>query len=555
MARAGEPEDPWWYIPDELRIRYDQEFVSIPNAVRISAGRWPAAEALADEGKRWTFADLEREMLASVRSVLAMGVRPGDRVALWAPNSARWVIAALGILGAGAVLVPVNTRFKGQEAAYILDKSGASALFLVTDFLGNDYAGLLRSAAPGSPLLAPGRTVVLSGPAGPGQLSWEKYLAAGSTVPPGDATAAIDAVHGDTLSDIMFTSGTTGHPKGVRLTHAQSLRAHGWFAKMMDFRPGDRYLIIPPFFHTFGYKAGWMACIVHGVTVLPQATFDLEEVIRKIETERISILLGPPTVIQAVLDAQDGRDFSSLRVIMASATIVPPELLRRVRDELKPEVIHGGYGLTEATSLVTTTVAGADDFEHIATTVGRPSWDVEVRVVDNEGRDVPAGNPGEILARGYNVMDGYWEDPEKTAEVIDADGWLHTGDVGTMDAGGYVRITDRKKDMILVGGFNVYPAEVERILGQHPAVSAIAVVGVPDERLGEVPAAFVVPVAGASLAEREFLAWAAGQIANFKVPRHAFLVADLPRNASMKVLKGELRAQAGDLLRGSGPAA
>jgi acyl-CoA synthetase (AMP-forming)/AMP-acid ligase II len=362
-------------------------------------------------------------------------------------------------------------------------------------------------------------------------------------------------VHGDTLSDIMFTSGTTGHPKGVRLTHAQSLRAHGWFAKMMDFRPGDRYLIIPPFFHTFGYKAGWMACIVHGVTVLPQATFDLEEVIRKIETERISILLGPPTVIQAVLDAQDGRDFSSLRVIMASATIVPPELLRRVRDELKPEVIHGGYGLTEATSLVTTTVAGADDFEHIATTVGRPSWDVEVRVVDNEGRDVPAGNPGEILARGYNVMDGYWEDPEKTAEVIDADGWLHTGDVGTMDAGGYVRITDRKKDMILVGGFNVYPAEVERILGQHPAVSAIAVVGVPDERLGEVPAAFVVPVAGASLAEREFLAWAAGQIANFKVPRHAFLVADLPRNASMKVLKGELRAQAGDLLRGSGPAA
>jgi HIP---CoA ligase len=545
--------DQWGYIPAELRIRYDEEFASIPDAVRAAARRFPDAEALVDGDERWSFADLETAMRASVRSVLAMGVHPGDRVALWAPNSARWIIAALGILGAGGILVPVNTRFKGQEAAYVLEKSGAVALFAVTDFLNTDYVGMLRAAAPGSPVLRPGRTVVLSGPAGSGPagsgpaepplVPWAEFLAAGQAVPAAEADAAIGAVRGDTVSDLMFTSGTTGHPKGVRLTHAQSLRAHGWYAKLMDFRLGDRYLIIPPFFHTFGYKAGWMACVVHGVTILPQAVFDVAEVIRTIETERVSILLGPPTVFQAILDAPQGHDFSSLRVVMASAAATPPELLRRVHDELKPDVIANGYGLTEATSLVTAAAPSIDDFEHIVTTVGRPAWDVEVRLVDDHGHDVPAGTPGELLVRGYGVMAGYWDDPEKTAEVIDADGWLHTGDIATRDADGYVTITDRKKDMVLVGGFNVYPAEVERILGEHPDVAAIAVVGAADTRLGEVPVAFVVPVPGARLTEQEFLSWAAERIANFKLPRRAFLVEELPRNASMKVIKGELRAR------------
>jgi HIP---CoA ligase len=541
-------DDQWGYIPEELRIRYDEEFASIPDAVRASARRCPDAEALVDGDERWSFADLDAAMRASVRSVLAMGVRPGDRVALWAPNSARWIIAALGILGAGGILVPVNTRFKGQEAAYVLEKSGATALFVVTDFLDTDYVGMLRAADPGSPVLRPGRTVVLSGPAEPPLVPWAEFLAAGDAVPAAEADAAIDAVRGDTVSDLMFTSGTTGHPKGVRLTHAQSLRSHGWYAKLMDFRLGDRYLIIPPFFHTFGYKAGWMACIVHGVTIIPEAVFDVEDVMRTIETERVSILLGPPTIFQAILDAPRGHDFSSLRIVMASSTLTPPELLRRVRDEIKPEVIANGYGLTEATSLVTAAAPSIDDFEHIVTTVGRPAWDVEVRLVDDHGHDVPAGTPGELLVRGYGVMAGYWEDPEKTAEVIDAGGWLHTGDIATRDTDGYVTITDRKKDMVLVGGFNVYPAEVERILGKHPDVAAIAVVGAADTRLGEVPVAFVVPVPGTRLTEQEFLSWAAERIANFKLPRRAFLVAELPRNASMKVIKGELRARLQSLM-------
>jgi HIP---CoA ligase len=536
--------DPWWYVPDEARIRCDLECGSIPNALRRTARRMPEAEALVGEDARRTFAELDADMHAAVRAVLALGVRPGDRVALWGPNSGRWLVAALGILGTGAVLVPLNTRFKGEEAAYVLHKSGARVLFATTDFLGVDYLRMLHATDPDVEL----RAVLLSGPSTAGALDWSEFLAGGAAVPHEHAVAAIDAVGPDSLSDIMFTSGTTGHPKGVQLTHGQSLRAHGFYAKLMGFRPGDRYLIIPPFFHTFGYKAGWMACLVHGATIIPQGTFDVDEVLDTMQREQVSILFGPPTVFQGVLDSprRAAADLSTLRITMAASTVVPPRLLQRIRDELRPESMWSGYGLTESTSLATTSVAG-DDFEHLATTVGRPAWDVEVRIVDGAGADVPTGEPGEILLRGYNVMRGYWEEPERTAEVIDGDGWLHTGDIGTLDEQGYLRITDRKKDMILVGGFNVYPAEVERILGRYDGLESIAVVAAPDDRLGEVPVAFLVPAPGASIDEEAFLAWARDRIANFKCPRRAHVVPELPRNASMKVLKNDLRALAREL--------
>jgi len=540
--------DPWWYVPQEARVRHDLVCRSIPNALRLTAERMPDAEALVAEDGRRTYAELDEDMHAAVRAVLALGVRPGDRVAVWGPNSGRWLLAALGVLGAGAVLVPLNTRFKGEEAAYVLRRSGARRLFATTDFLGTDYLGLLRAADPELAVLGPGGTVVLSGPAPAGALGWDEFLTGGATVPRAEAVAAIDAVGPESLSDVMFTSGTTGHPKGARLTHGQSLRAHGFYAKLMGFRPGDRYLIVPPFFHTFGYKAGWMACLVHGVTIVPQATFDVDAVLDTIERERISILFGPPTVFQGVLDSprRGAADLSTIRLTMAASTVVPPGLLERIRDELRPESMWTGYGLTEATSLVTTTLAD-DDFEHLATTAGRPALDVEVRIVDDAGAEVGPGQEGEILTRGFHVMSGYWDDPERTAEVIDSDGWLHTGDVGTLDEQRYLRITDRKKDLILVGGFNVYPAEVERILGRYEGLAAIAVVAAPDERLGEVPVAFLVPSPGAALDEGEFLAWAHERIANFKCPRRAHVVDELPRNASMKVLKGELRKRAREL--------
>jgi HIP---CoA ligase len=545
MPEAGSSSAAWDYVPRELRVRYDHELVSIPTAVRLSARRFRDGEAIVDGAQRMTFAELEEAMLDSVRGMLALDVEPGDRVALWAPNSMRWITAALGIQGAGGVLVPINTRFKGEEAAYVLRKSGASTLVVVTDFLDNDYIGMLRTADPDAPVLKSGRVVVASGPAAKGQLSWDEFLAAGKGIRRYDAIASVDAVGADDLSDIMFTSGTTGHPKGVMLTHGQSLRAHGWLAKVMDFRPGDRYLIVPPFFHTFGYKAGWMACVVHGVTALPLAVFSVDEVLDTIERERISILLGPPALFRGILDAPDRaqRDLSSLRVTMASAASVDPELVVRIRRELGAEVTVSGYGLTEATSLVTTTYPGIDSVEAITTTVGRAAWEVELRVVDDAGRDVPAGVAGQLLCRGFNVMRGYWEEPEQTREAITDDGWLRTGDIAVADDDGYIRITDRKKDVIIVGGFNVYPAEVERILGQHDDVESIAVVGAPDERLGEVAVAFVVPRAGAALTAEDFKAWASTRISNFKAPRRVVLVDELPRNASMKVLKNELRQQ------------
>jgi acyl-CoA synthetase (AMP-forming)/AMP-acid ligase II len=541
--------DPWAYVPDDVRIRYDEQCRSIPHAVRLAAQRFGPLEALVEDDLRLSFTELEQQMLTSVRAMLALGVRPGDRIAIWAPNSARWIIAALGVLGAGGILVPVNTRFRGQETAYVLEKSGAGGLVVVTDFLDQDYLGMLRAAAPDASVLQKGWVLVASGPAGDGEIGWDHFVAGASSVPEERAQAAIDAVDSSTVSDIMFTSGTTGHPKGVVLTHGQSLRAHGWLAKVMDFRAGDRYLIVPPFFHTFGYKAGWMACIVHGVASLPMAVFDTRKVLETIEREKISILLGPPTIFQGVLDSPErsGFDLSSLRVTMSAATNVPPILFRRISEELGPEVTVSCYGLTEATSLVTTTYPFVDGFDDMTTTVGRPAWQVEVRIVDPAGAEVPRGTPGELLCRGWNVMQGYWEDPEKTAEVIDPDGWLHTGDVAVMDERGFVRITDRIKDMVIVGGFNVSPAEVERVLADHPAVSDVAVVGRPDERLGEVPVAFVVARPGAEPDPETIVTWAGERLANFKVPRRVWVVAQLPRNASMKVLKHQLRATARDL--------
>ena len=354
---------------------------------------------------------------------------------------------------------------------------------------------MLRAADPSLPVLEAGNSVVLSGTVLTGQVGWAPFLSGGAAVPESAALAAIEAVTPESLSDIMFTSGTTGHPKGVKLTHGQSLRAHGGYSRLLGFEAGDRYLIVPPFFHTFGYKAGWMACLVHGVTIIPEQVFDTDHVMSVIESERVTILYGPPTIFQSVLDSprRAEHDLSSIRNVLISSTVVPQELLERTKRELRPELLHGGYGLDRGHLLrhghsarCRQPRADRDRRSGVRTSTSRCG--------SSTTRDAMSrrASAGELLVRGFNVMSGYWEDPERTAEVIDADGWLHTGDVVTMDEQRYVRITDRKKDMILVGGFNVYPAEVERILGQHPDVEAIAVVAAPDPRLGEVAVAFVV---------------------------------------------------------------
>jgi acyl-CoA synthetase (AMP-forming)/AMP-acid ligase II len=467
------------------------------------------------------------------------------------------MLAALGVLRAGGVIVPLNTRFKGGEAAYILRNSGATLLVTVRGFLGFDYPAMLADADVG-----PLSQIVLlrdeSADGGGGQpapvpiVGLAEFLAAGERVDPASTSARATALQPDDISDLIFTSGTTGHPKGAATTHAQSLRTFGTWASIVGLGSGDRYLIVNPFFHTFGYKAGILACLMAGATVVPEPVFDAGAVLRRIEAERISVLPGPPTLYQTLLGDPDRtkHDLSSLRLGVTGAAVVPVELVRAMEDELGFTTVLTAYGLTE--SCGTVTMCRRDDSPDVVSrTSGRAIPGVEVRIVA-DGKEAQTGEPGEIVARGYTVMSGYWGNAEATAEAIDADGWLHTGDIGVMDERGNVTITDRVKDMYVVGGFNAYPAEIEAILRDHEAVAQVAVVGVPDERMGEVGCAYIVPAAGVMSGDTEdqadelgrtILGWSRGAMANYKVPRGVVLVDALPVNASGKVLKRELRGR------------
>jgi HIP---CoA ligase len=340
-------------------------------------------------------------------------------------------------------------------------------------------------------------------------------------------------------------------PKGVMTTHGQALRVFETWSRLVGLTEGDRYLIVNPFFHTFGYKAGILACLMRGATIIPHAVFDVPTVLAKIAAERVTMLPGPPTLYQSILNHPDREslDLSSLRLAVTGAAAVPVEMIKRMRTDLTFTTILTAYGLTESTGTATMCREG-DDPETIANTSGRAIPDTEVRIVDDDGKEVVRGEPGEIVVRGYNVMRGYYEDPEQTAEAIDADGWLHTGDIGVMDDEGNVRITDRKKDMFIVGGFNAYPAEIENELLRHPSIAQAAVVGAPDERMGEVGIAFVVARAGETVDGDAVVAWAREQMANYKVPRRVEVVDALPVNASGKVLKFELRERAAKLVAG-----
>jgi acyl-CoA synthetase (AMP-forming)/AMP-acid ligase II len=485
---------------------------TIPALIERAAEQYGDREAVVDGPRRVSFTELAELVRRSTTGIRERGVEPGDRVAVWGPNTLAWIVAALGVVSAGASLVPLNTRFKGEEARYILDKTRARLTLVAPPFLGNDYLAMLGEGYETAHL---------------DDSVWAYDESKPYDVSPTD------------ISDIIFTSGTTGRPKGVMVTHEQTVRVFETWSSIVGLQEGDRYLVVNPFFHTFGYKAGILACLIRGATIVPEPVFDVDAVLQHIESERITVIPGPPTLYQSILDHPDRHqhDLSSLRLAVTGAAVVPVVLVERMRDELSFETVLTAYGLTEATGTVSMCTRD-DDAETIATTSGRAIPDTEVRI------DAPAGQPGEVLVRGYNVMLGYFEEPEETAKAIDGDGWLHTGDVGVMDERGNVRITDRIKDMFVVGGFNAYPAEIEQVLARHPAVSEVAVVGVPDQRLGEVGCAYVVPKPGAVVDADEVVAWCRERMANYKVPRSVVVVDALPRNASGKVMKFELRRDA-----------
>jgi len=505
---------------------------TIPAALQRAAAEFGAAEAVADGGIRLSWTELLDEVRAAARYYIARGVQPGDCVALWAPNTAHWVIAALGVHYAGGRLVPINTRYTGHEALDILQRTHAVALAVAGPFLGTDRLAALRDAESEDGL--PDLRAVLRLPTGEFPKAyvdeWADMGAIAAVVPEDAADARAAAVQPGDVSDVLFTSGTTGRSKGVLSAHQQVISVAAAWAECGEVSAADRYLVINPFFHSFGYKAGIVACLLTGATIVPQAVYDVPEAMRLIEKERITVLPGAPTIYQTILDHPDrgSHDLSSLRFAVTGAAVVPVALVERMQNELAFDLVLTAFGMTEA--VVVTMCRRNDPPDVVARTCGRAVAGCEIRI----------GEQDELLVRGPNVMLGYLDDREATASTIDADGWMHTGDVGTIEDG-YLRITDRLKDMYISGGFNVYPAEVEQTLARLDGVAEAAVIGVPDDRLGEVGLALIVRKS--ELSEDDVLAFCRERLANYKVPRTVRFVDALPRNLAGKVLKTDLRKE------------
>ena len=524
---------------------------TIPALLAATASARGDELAVDDGERRLTYAELLDAARTFGAGLVAAGIQPLDRVAIWSPNGHRWIVAVLGLWQAGATLVPINTRFKGAEAAVILRRSGARALVTATDFLDTDYVAMLHAAGEDLPDL---ETIVVSrgpnvdrGAPGSGEIAtvgWDDFLARAGDAERTEVERRAAAVDRDDASDILFTSGTTGVPKGVVMTHGRTLTVATDWVAMTGLRAGDRYLQVNPYFHMFGLKAGILASVAAGAAMLPEAVFDIDRALARVAAEAVTVFPGAPTIYQTILDhpARDAHDLSSLRVAVTGAADIPVELIRRIDQELPFSLIVSGYGLTEGG---TATATGPDDdVETIATTVGRARPSFELRITGDGGAILGQGETGEVELRGDSIMAGYLDDPEATAAALSPEGWLRTGDLGVLDEHGNLRIVGRSKDIFIVGGFNAYPAEIENLLTRHPGIAQAAVIGIPDERMGEVGMAFVVTAAGAAPSEDDIITWARNEMANYKVPRRVAIVDALPLNATGKVEKNVLREQA-----------
>lgn len=530
----------------------DPAATSVPELIRWSTASYADLDAIRDGDVTLTYAELGAKIDEAARAMTANGIAAGDTVAVWAPNCWQWVVAGLAASRAGARLVPINTRFKGVEAAYVLRTANVRLLFVVDGFLDTDYSGSLVDQDV--PSLT--KIINLSGPASPTAETFASFLeaaAGGNDQSERELQAEIDKrsdeVGPEDIGLIMFTSGTTGNPKGVLVRGGAIIRAFHAYGTALTVRPADPYLLVNPYFHAFGYNSGIIVCLLFGALNLPVAIYEPEQVMATIQREKVAVFPGPPALFQGLLNHKKLGDYdlSSLRACVTGAASIPVEMIIAMRERLGFETVITAYGMTETSGIAAYTMAD-DPPEVAATTSGRAIPDGELRVVDEDGNDVAIGAEGELLVRGFQVTPGYLDAPEQTAEAIDPDGWLHTGDIAVMNEAGYIDITDRKKDMFIMGGFNAYPAEIERVMVEHPLVGIASVIGVPDERMGEVGAAFVVPSPDGGPDPDELIEWCREQMANYKVPRHVWLVDQLPLNASNKVLKPELRARASQLL-------
>ncbi len=480
---------------------------------------------------RWTYAELATRVEQLARALVAAGLEPGDRMGIWAPNCAEWVLVQYASARAGVILVNINPAYRTSELEYALRQSGCRLLVAARAFKSSDYAAMVAEVAPRCDALE--RTVFLDSP------DWDELLAAG-----GGEVALPTGLQFDDPINIQYTSGTTGFPKGATLTHHNLLNNGFFIGEGCRYTSADRVCIPVPFYHCFGMVLGNLACTTHGACiVIPAPAFEAAATLRAVQEERCTSLYGVPTMFIAELDLPDFADYdlSSLRTGVMAGSPCPVEVMRKVIDRMHMSEVTICYGMTE-TSPVSTQTGADDDLEHRTATVGTVHPHVEIKIVDPaSGACVSRGEPGELCTRGYSVMQGYWNNPEQTAEAIDRAGWMHTGDLATMDADGYVNIVGRSKDMVIRGGENVYPREIEEFLYSHPDIRDVQVVGVPDARYGEEIAAFVIPRAGAVLDTETVRAFCSGRIAHYKVPRYVVCVEEFPMTVTGKIQKYRLR--------------
>lgn len=500
--------------------------------------------AIRDKDAELSYRALEAASREVAAALIGLGIGRGDRIGIWGVNSADWVVAALGIQAAGGVLIPVGTRLRGREVADILTDARARLVFTDRGFGGYDFVAALeaQSLPQVKHLVVLGET---GGTVGERVLSLAALRAWDGRAEASVLDRRIAEGSGDDLADIIFTSGTTGRPKGVLMTQRQSLIACDVQAgEIIGFTPEDVFAVTFPFAHNAGYRAGWQVSLLQGVRIVPVSSFDPGDLLRMVERERVTVLPTAPVISQALLDHPDlaRTDLTSLRLISTGGTTVPVRLIEDMLRAFGPRVlVQTGYGLTETAGSVTTTRPG-DSPKVVAETVGQALSNLEMKIIGPDHATLPTGERGEVAVRGPQVTTGYLDNPEASARAFTADGFLLTGDAGWVDEQGNLHITDRIKDMYLVGGFNCYPAEIERVLGTMPGVAQVAVVGVDDARLGQVGRAFVVLHPGAALTEAELIAWCRDEMANYKVPRSVRFVPALPMNATGKVVKAQLHA-------------